>query len=306
VDFGDDGDIEWAFSYTGAGKMGYQNVLSNESKYNMMDVQANVADTSTTFRLPINATVTDATLNIEGMFRFKEQLVINGTANQDELGTSLAFVGDLNADTVPDFAIGVPQNDTASYSDGGKVMIYFGGAGIDATPDLEIEGTNTSDQYGYNIAPAGDVNNDGYDDLLVGTPFNDTTQTSAGRVYIYYGGDPMDTTVDVTMAGEEVGNFFGISATGVGDINNDGYDDVVSTSPNWGFAVGETFNQYGRMYFYLGGNPMDNVADLVVQGPTLQSTWGWDIAPVGDFNNDGYDDFVVGTFRQRSRHIHRY
>jgi hypothetical protein len=79
-------------------------------------------------------------------------------------------------------------------------------------------------EFGCSVSGAGDVNNDGYDDVIVGAR---TYSSNTGRAYIYYGGSSMDGAADIMMTGEASGNYFGNSVSGAGDVNNDGYDDVI-------------------------------------------------------------------------------
>ncbi len=95
---------------------------------------------------------------------------------------------------------------------------------MDNTADVTMTGEETYNDLGYSVSGACDVNNDGYDDVIVGAyGFNSST----GRVYIFYGGGTMDNTADVTMTGEGINNFFGYSVSGAGDVNNDGNDEVI-------------------------------------------------------------------------------
>jgi len=293
VDVGDDGGIDWKFDSTGFGKFGYQTVLYNDSVYSSVDLKATVKDNSTAVRLPRNASVTTATLNVEGMFRLQQKFAIEGTSSLEYMGGDVSFVGDLNGDGWQDFAIGDQRNDSNGHTDNGRVLVFFGGVGLDSTPDLVMDGAADGDEFGFQVAPAGDVNNDGKDDLVVGAPaYDGPGGTNAGRVYIYFGGNPMDSTADLTMDGEATGDWFGSSATGVGDLNKDGYDDVVVNAANW---RAPSTDIYGKIYVYLGGNPMNNVADLTKQGPQALFYWAKTVSPAGDINNDGYADYLIGT-----------
>ena len=73
----------------------------------------------------------------------------------------------------------------------------------------------------------GDVNGDGYDDILVGAYFNDAAATDAGSAYVFFGGPAADTVADLTLTGEAAGDTFGLSVSSAGDINGDGYADVL-------------------------------------------------------------------------------
>ncbi len=141
--------------------------------------------------------------------------------NGSGLGEIVSYVGDVNNDGYDDWAIGLPY--AATYETGirkGKVYIYYGGSSIPSNdaPDLIISGEKERDSFGQTVKPAGDVNNDGYSDVLV---------MCSRYVAIYYGGNPVDSVADVIFEKEDRSGYFGVDLSSAGDINNDGYDDVL-------------------------------------------------------------------------------
>jgi hypothetical protein len=202
-----------------------------------------------------------------------------GTA--EEMGASVS-AGDLNNDGYDDVIVGAYANTSAT----GKVYIHYGSAtGVSLSPDITLTGEAQEDWFGVAVAGAGDVNNDGYDDVLVGVSRN-TSYT--GKAYIYYGGSSMNSVADVTFVGETQNNFFGFSVSSAGDVNNDGYDDVLVG------AHGNTSNT-GKAYIYYGGSNMNNVADVTFTGEAQGDYFGYSVSFAGDVNNDGYDDVTVGA-----------
>ncbi|MBK6772321.1 MAG: FG-GAP repeat protein [Ignavibacteria bacterium] len=135
------------------------------------------------------------------------------------------------------------------------------------------------------VSGAGDVNGDSYDDVVVSTYIYDSDR---GAAFIFYGGNSMHNNADVTLTGEASGNAFGISISGAGDVNGDGYDDVISGACAYD-------NLRGRSYIYFGGPAMNNVADVIFTGETIQEDFGNSVSCAGDVNNDGFDDVIVGA-----------
>ena len=92
---------------------------------------------------------------------------------------------------------------------------------------LAPTGEAPGDNFGISASGAGDVNGDGFDDLLVGAYLNDAGGSSAGRAYVYYGGTGANATPDLVLIGETAGDLFGVSVSGAGDVNGDGFDDLL-------------------------------------------------------------------------------
>ncbi|MEZ4389052.1 MAG: integrin alpha, partial [Candidatus Krumholzibacteriia bacterium] len=108
------------------------------------------------------------------------------TANA-QLGLFVSAAGDLNADGRPDFVIGAPGARITSVATG-QAWVYFGRDTLSDTPDLVLQGEASGDQFGTSVRGCGDVNGDGWDDLVVGAPRNDAAFYNAGRAYVYFGG----------------------------------------------------------------------------------------------------------------------
>lgn len=149
---------------------------------------------------------------------------------------------------------------------------------MDNVADKILIGEGASD-FGISVSTAGDVNGDGYSDVIVGADDN------INRAYIYFGGSSMDIIADVTMTGEGIYNYFGNSVSSAADVNGDGYSDVIIGA--WGYN-----STMGRAYIYFGGSSMDNNPDVIMDG-VLGSYFGKLVSKAEDVNGDGYSDVIV-------------
>jgi energy-converting hydrogenase Eha subunit B len=102
-------------------------------------------------------------------------------------------------------------------------------------------GANFFDDLGRSVSTAGDVNGDGYADVIVGAPDNDDGGSDAGRAYVYFGGPAGDAVADLTMTGEASNNNFGYSVGAAGDVNADGFDDWIVGAYRNGGSMGMVF-----------------------------------------------------------------
>lgn len=217
-----------------------------------------------------------------------QQNVLNGNAAGENYGRSAANAGDVNGDGFDDVIIGAPNNNGGGLN-GGKVYIYFGGTVIDNSPD--VTGVDAAGNFaGFSVSSAGDVNGDGYDDVIIGAyGFSSFT----GRAYIMYGGSPMNIVADVILTGEAAGHEFGKTVSGAGDLNGDGYDDVI--------VGAHAANAYtGKGYVFYGGAAMNNAADLVMSGEFSNDEFGCSVSGAGDVNADGFADALIGAIGSNS------
>jgi hypothetical protein len=200
----------------------------------------------------------------------------------DNLGYSVSGAGDVNNDGYDDLIVGAPTNDVGGFLYG-RAYVYSGytGAAI-----WTFTGEGYEDYFGWSVSGAGDVNGDGYADLIVGAlrDYSAVGDPEAGRAYVYSG---QTGGLLHTFTGEAVGDYFGCSVSGAGDVNNDGYDDLIVGAPH-NHGAGPWC---GRAYVYSG--PSGNLL-WTFDGDTLDHL-GFSVCGAGDVNMDGHDDLVAGA-----------
>lgn len=219
-------------------------------------------------------------------------VILTGAAAGDKFGISVSSAGDVNGDGFFDVIVGANFND-AGGSNAGRAYIYFGGNTMNNVADVMLTGTSVNDYFGSSLSSAGDVNSDGYSDVIIGAIGNDAGGTDAGRAYIYFGGSVMNNIADVTLTGAAANDFFGYSVTESGDVNADGYGDVLVGAPNNDNAGADA----GRAYIYFGGAAVNNVADIILNGAAAGDNFGWSVSSAGDVNGDGFFDLIIGAPR---------
>lgn len=150
------------------------------------------------------------------------------------------------------------------------------------------KGSAANDFVGRSVAEIGDVNGDGYPDLITGA----TGAGGSGAAYIHYGGPTADANADVTLTGEASNNQFGISVAGLGDVNADGYPDVIVGAQGHSTLT-------GRAYIFYGGPSLVSEgaanADVILTGEAVNNLFGASVSTAGDVNGDGRPDVLVGA-----------
>ena len=231
---------------------------------------------------------------------------ITGDAANDYLGEAVAGPGDIDGDGLTDVLVGARRSDFAG-TDAGAAGLVFGPINDPVTlsdADALLIGEVAGDGAGLAVAGAGDTDGDGYLDLLVGAPYQDTAAANAGAAYLVRGpvlGALGLYNADVALYGEVSGDQAGTTVSGAGDVDDDGVADVLVGAADGGAAGTAS----GTAYLALGGGVLaglDGTLDLAdvdaaIEGIAAGDAAGSSRAGPGDVDGDGVDDLLVGAQR---------
>jgi hypothetical protein len=240
---------------------------------------------------------------------------IEGAEWYGVLGNAVSSAGDVNGDGFDDLIVGAKFADgyQNAKSSAGESYVIFGGPSLPSTIDLTtpgaagitIFGADVSDVSGWSVSGAGDVNGDGFDDLIIGAIYADgkgNTKSGAGESYVIFGGPSLPSTIDlntpgaagITIFGADTNDLSGWSVSGAGDVNGDGFADLIIGAKNAN-STGAIYVIFGRAVFPLEINlSASNSADVAIVGGFLNGQFGRSVSEAGDVNGDGFDDLIIG------------
>lgn len=257
-------------------------------------------------------------------FNGSNGFTVAGSDKEDLSGASVSEAGDINGDGYGDFLIGAYLADNGAITDAGKIYVVFGQGGafnpllnlstLNGTNGFTINGKTENHQLGWHLSSAGDFNGDGFDDLLLGTPATTLdAKVNAGETYLIFGKATgytptfdlasLNGTNGFTIQGEEELDFFGYAVDGIGDINNDNFDDIIISAP---FASPNQKSKAGIAYIIFGQNtttpsllPVANLNGtngFRINGQTAYQFLGYSVSGAGNFDNDNFDDVLIGAY----------
>jgi len=302
------GSIIWAFNSIGYGQFGRQDRFANDLKKETCDFGSGGGTINKKIRLPKESTISGARMGIKsvpsnsglnpgGAYIFfggqsiqdNPDVKLTGIMKGDRFGWSVSGAGDVNNDGYDDVIVGAYRANVSG-TVSGQAYLYFGGSKMNITPDIIFTGDAAWDAFGYDVSSAGDVNCDGYADVIIGAHYNGGGGTASGSAYLYFGGGKMDNNVDMIFTGAAAGDRFGSSVSSAGDANGDGYGDLIIGAPQ----INGGNDWKGQAYVFFGGKNMDNASDVTFNGNNSDDLLGRSVSS-GDINGDGYTDVIVGA-----------
>ncbi len=232
-------------------------------------------------------------------------------------GFSVSRAGDVNGDGFADVIMGAYRTN-ADGTDRGTIFVVFGSSSLSntslnfsslGTRGFTIRGFEDDAFAGYSVSGAGDVNGDGFADIIVGAPNTNAGGTDRGEAYVVFGGAGLTSTTltlsnlgtrGFTLRGFEDSAYAGRAVSGAGDINGDGFSDIILGAPNTNAGGANR----GEGYVVFGGNSLANttltLSDLGTRGFTLSgfedlASAGRSVSGAGDVNGDGFSDVILGA-----------
>ncbi len=250
--------------------------------------------------------------------------VFTGSAASDKFGHSVSAAGDVNGDGLFDFLVGAHQNSGDPLNDPpGRVYLFFGAPGVtaggagEAVADVIFVGEGNAWETGYAVAAAGDVDGDGYDDILIGAYRADTNgDTDTGRAYLVWGDPALAGSVNlaslgasqgVVINGADTSDLLGSSLDGAGDVDGDGAPDILIGARGEGFAEGQTAR--GSAYLLHGGPALPALIEIEapagatvrkLTGAAPSDDTGEGVSGAGDVDADGFADLLIAAERAPS------
>lgn len=248
--------------------------------------------------------------------------VLHGSRMFDQAGRTVAGLGDIDGDGYDDIAVGAPDADPQGRTNGGEAYIILGHSdpfppSLDARDlgdagSIVIEGASDRDFAGFAIAGAGDVNGDGFDDVLVGA-YDATVQgiPRVGAAYVIFGSDTdlpphldladLDGTDGFVIEGVAAKDGAGRAVAGVGDVNGDGFDDIVvgaryaDRGDGGEGAAYLIFGHDGGFAARLDAGSLGEDEGCILLGGWRDAYAGFAVSGGGDMNGDGLDDLLIGA-----------
>lgn len=220
---------------------------------------------------------------------------LRGYQENAEFGFSVASAGDVDGDGYSDLIVGSLYYDTQQYVNAGAAYIFHGSAlGVDHSAKIALRGKHFESLFGYSVSTAGDVNGDGFSDIMVGAKLYENGQEKEGAVFIYYAsadGSGIDPKKETMIESDHSNALLGGAVSCAGDMNGDGFSDIIICAPSYDHNTNG-----GRASIYFGSKVGLNMSakSQIVSGQA-GALLGQSVSSAGDINGDGYSDIIIGV-----------
>ena len=245
---------------------------------------------------------------------------LDGATLNDFSGTSVSNAGDINGDGFDDLIIGAPRVDINGIDSGSSYVVFgtsnnmgasFNLSTLNGSNGFRLDGVAAADYNSTSVSSAGDINGDGFDDLIIGANGADNNTNLSGSSYVVFGTDSnlgasvnlstLDGSNGFRLDGVALSDYSGYSVSGGGDINGDGFDDIIigayRADPNGTFSGASyvVFGTSNAMTSTVSLSTLDGSNGFRIDGVTASDQSGISLSSAGDINGDGFDDLIIGA-----------
>jgi hypothetical protein len=207
------------------------------------------------------------------------------------MGYAVSSAGDVNGDGYSDVIVGAPKYDNGQTDEGAAFVFPGSAAGISLAAKV-LQSNQVNAQMGTSVSSAGDVNKDGYSDILIGAPYHDGGQTDEGAVFVYLGSQAgISETPSKSLEINQTGANFGISVAMAGDVNGDGHSDILVGAHQYDNGQ---LNE-GAAFLFYGNTASVSLAAVALEANQAGAMMGYAVSSAGDVTGDGFTDVMVGA-----------
>jgi hypothetical protein len=248
---------------------------------------------------------------------------LDGVATEDQSGYAVSTAGDINGDGVDDLIVGAWRADSNGSASGSSYVVFGRRTGVfesaialsslDGNTGFRLDGVAADDLSGASVSAAGDINSDGFDDLVIGALDADPNGNPSGSSYVVFGRSSVFTSAmnlssldgftGFRLDGVAAYDRSGIAVSGAGDINGDGIDDLLIGAHGAdvnGVSSGSSYVVFGRSTNSFGSAislaTLDGSTGFRLDGVAALDFSGSAVSAAGDINGDGVDDLIIGAF----------
>ncbi len=284
----------------GEPKMQYRDLKVWDAKNTILE--ANMLSTPDGFKIVVNDENAEYPITIDPLSK-PEDWVYNGSQADMALGRSITS-GYINGDLFVDVVVGASQYDNGQIDEGALFVFYGSASGLLTTPVI-LESNVANAKLGYSVA-VGNVNGDIRSDVIGGAPYYSNGQTNEGAIFIFYstvsgvaGNNP---PASLIKESGQTGALMGWDVANGGDVNQDGYIDIMVGAPRWESThigpgnEGAEVDEGAAFGFYGSATGISPTAtDWLQQANTRGAQFGFSVSSAGDVNGDAIGDVIIGA-----------